>query len=137
MTPVMNEAVDGRRHRIFEDPLPLLIGNPWGLAQEGSARQRRGVRFWMSQPGRLMVVFRVFLKSLIIRYSKKPRPYLEACCVASPRTARWLCRSQRIFDGRAVWGLRQNPTTWPSRAMPCNQSRGLFWANVQPITRAP
>ncbi len=50
---VMNQAVDGcrRRHRIFEDPLPLLIGTPWGLAQEGSARQRRWVRFRTSGAG--------------------------------------------------------------------------------------
>ncbi len=29
----------------LEEATDLLIGNHWGLAEEGSARQRRGVRF--------------------------------------------------------------------------------------------
>ncbi len=42
----------------LEEATDLLIGNPWGLAEEGSARQHRGVRFWVSQPGILLVAGR-------------------------------------------------------------------------------
>ena len=35
----------------LEEATDLLIGNPWGLAQEGSARQRRGVGFRTSGAG--------------------------------------------------------------------------------------
>ncbi len=45
---------------LFEEATYLLVGNHpgWGLAEEGSAKQRRRVTFWVSQPGILIVVGR-------------------------------------------------------------------------------
>jgi len=89
----------------FEDPLPLLIGNPWGLAQEGSATQRRGVRFRTSGAGNVkgrrpdipkVVHHSIFKKTLSL-----PRSLLRGFAAYRP-----VALPQPTHLCRAVWVLR-------------------------------